>query len=130
MHIDQYSGQLLASVGWKDYGLVPKAVEMGAAIHMGKYFGLPNQLLMLFAALVTILLSVTGTIMWWQRRPQGSGILGAPAMPPYVQHWKVPLIIVAVLGFIFPLVGLSLIGVLLLDYLLLSRVAFFRRLFG
>ncbi len=130
MHMDQYSGQLLASVGWKDYGLVARAVEMGVSIHMGKYFGLPNQLLMLFAALVTILLSVTGTVMWWQRRPQGSGILGAPAMPPYVQNWKVPLIIVAVLGFIFPLVGLSLIGVLLLDYFLLSRFAFFRRLFG
>lgn len=130
IHIDQYSAHLLASVGWKDYGLAAKSVEMGVAIHTGKYFGLPNQLLMLFAALVTILLSVTGTVMWWRRRPQGSGILGAPAMPPYVQHWKAPLIIVAVLGFIFPLVGLSLICVLLLDYLLLSRVAFFRRLLG
>ncbi len=130
MHMDQYSGEMLASVGWKDYGLVPKAVEMGISIHMGKYFGLANQLLMLFAAAVTILLSVTGAVMWWRRRPQGSGLLGAPAMPPYVQHWKVPLVIVAVLGFIFPLVGLSLVVVLLLDYLLISRVPFLRRLLG
>ncbi len=28
MHMDQYSGELLATVGWKDYGLVPKAAEM------------------------------------------------------------------------------------------------------
>ena len=130
MHMDQYSGELLASVGWKDYGLVPKAVEMGVSIHMGKYFGLTNQLVMLFAALVTILLSVTGAVMWWQRRPKGSGLLGAPAMPPYRQHWKAPLIIIAVLGFVFPFVGLSLVFVLLLDYFVLTRVPLFRRIFG
>ncbi len=130
MHMDQYSGELLARVGWKDYGIVPKAVEMGVSIHMGKYFGLPNQLLMLFAALVTMLLSMTGIVMWWQRRPKGAGILGAPPMPPYVQHWKTPLVIVAVLGFIFPLVGVSLVAVLLFDYLILSRFAWLRRVIG
>ncbi|MGB3293470.1 MAG: PepSY domain-containing protein [Phormidesmis sp.] len=130
MHFDRYSGELLASVGWKDYGLVPKAVEMGVSIHMGKYFGLANQLLMLFAALVTILLSVTGAVMWWQRRPQGSGLIGAPAMPAYVQHWKIPLATVAVLGLIFPLVGLSLAAVLLLEYCVLPRLPLIRRILG
>ena len=130
MHMDQYSGELLASVGWQDYGLVPKAVELGISIHMGKYFGIANQLLMLFAALVTMLLSVTGAVMWWRRRPQGNGIVGAPPMPPYIQHWKVPLAIVAVLGLLFPLVGLSLVFVLLLDYFVLSRFAWLRRVFG
>lgn len=47
MHIDQYSGKVLADVRWQDYGVVPKAVELGIAIHMGKYFGFGNQLLML-----------------------------------------------------------------------------------
>lgn len=28
LHIDQYSGQVLADVRWQDYGVVPKAVEM------------------------------------------------------------------------------------------------------
>lgn len=129
MHIDQYSGSVLADVRWKDYGLVPKAVEMGTAIHMGKYFGLANQLLMLIAALIVILLSITGVVMWWQRRPQGSG-LGAPAMPPHVQNWRTPLTIVAILGLAFPLVGLSLVVVLLLDYFLLSRIPALKRVFN
>lgn len=30
-------------MGWKDYGLVPRAVEMGISIHMGKYFGLAGS---------------------------------------------------------------------------------------
>lgn len=129
MHMDRYSGDLLASVGWKDYGLVPRAVEMGVSIHMGKYFGLANQLLMLFGALATILLCVSGTVLWWQRRPQGVAI-GAPPPPPYVQHWRVPLVIVAVLGFALPLMGLSLVAVLLLDYVVLSRIPAVRQFFN
>jgi uncharacterized iron-regulated membrane protein len=120
MHIDQYSGKVLADLRWQDYGLVPRAVELGIAIHMGKYFGLANQLLMLCACLVI------GAVMWWQRRPEDR--LGAPPLPDHVQHWRIPLAIVAVLGLAFPLVGLSLIVVLLLDYLLLSRIPAFKRL--
>jgi uncharacterized iron-regulated membrane protein len=130
MHIDQYSGKVLADVRWKDYGLVPKAVEMGTAIHMGKYFGLANQLLMLVAALIVMLLSITGTVMWWQRRPKAAGWLGAPALPDYVQNWRVPLAIVAILGLAFPLVGLSLVLVLILDYCLLSRIPILKRIFN
>ncbi|MEM8806566.1 MAG: PepSY domain-containing protein [Cyanobacteria bacterium P01_G01_bin.38] len=129
MHVDQYSGQVLADVRWQDYGLVPKAVEMGVSIHMGKYFGLTNQLLMLLASLIAILLSVTGAVLWWQRRPKASGWLGAPTLPAHVQPWRVPLALVAVLGLVFPLVGLSLVAVLLLDYFVLSRILLLRRVF-
>lgn len=130
MHIDQYSGNVLADIKWQDYGLVPKAVEMGIAIHMGRYFGLGNQLLMLFACLIVIILCVSGAVMWWQRRPKQAGSIGAPALPPYVQQWRVPLAIVAVLGIVFPLVGLSLVIVLLLDYFVLSRIPVLKRIFN
>lgn len=128
MHIDQYSGKVLADVRWENYGLVPKAVEMGVAIHMGKYFGLANQLLMLVAALITMLLSLTGTVMWWQRRPRGSGLIGAPELP-HAQSWRLPLVITAVLGLLFPLVGISLIIVLLLDRFILNRIPALKRIF-
>lgn len=120
MHIDQYSGEILADVRWQDYGFVPKAVEMGIAIHMGKYFGLPNQLLMLIACLILVLLCVSGIVMWWKRRPAGQ--LGAPNMSMEGNQWKIPVAIAAVLGIVFPLVGLSLVVVLLLDFLVISRV--------
>ena len=68
--------------------------------------------------------------MWWQRRPKGTGWLGAPAMPTHVQGWKVPLAIVAVLGIAFPLVGLSLVTVLLLDYFVLARIPAVKRIFS
>jgi uncharacterized iron-regulated membrane protein len=125
MHIDQYSGKVLADVRWHDYGLVPKAVELGIAVHMGKYFGFGNQLLMLFACLVVIILCVSGLVMWWQRRPAGQ--IGVPTLPEHVQHWKTPLAIVAILGLVFPLVGFSLVTVLLLDYLVISRISALKR---
>ncbi|HEY9873341.1 MAG TPA: PepSY domain-containing protein [Candidatus Obscuribacterales bacterium] len=130
LHIDQYSGRVLADVRWQDYGLVPKAVEMGIAIHMGRYFGLGNQLLMLFGCLVVIVLCVSGGVMWWHRRPKQTFSIGAPALSPYVQQWKFPMAIVAVLGIAFPLVGLSLVTVLLLDYFLLSRIPALKRVFS
>lgn len=125
MHIDQYSGQVLADVRWQDYGWVPKAVETGISIHTGRYFGWANQLLMLLACLVLVLLCVSGAVMWWRRRPAGR--LGAPAAPMEGDQWKVPAAIVAVLGLLFPLVGLSLIVVLALDYGVISRIPWLRR---
>jgi len=130
LHIDRYSGRVLADVRWQDYGLVPKAVEMGIAIHMGRYFGLGNQLLMLFGCLMVIVLCVSGLVMWWLRRPKEARTIGAPALPPYVQHWQVPIASVAVLGIAFPLVGVSLVTVLLLDYFVLSRIPTLRRIFS
>jgi len=126
LHVDQYSGKVLADVGWEDYGLVPKAVELGIAIHMGKYFGIGNQMLMLMACLVLVMVCVSAVVLWWQRRP--SGRLGAPALPPYAQQWRLPIWVVAVLGVAFPLVGLSLVTVLLLDYLVIARLPKLRRI--
>jgi uncharacterized iron-regulated membrane protein len=124
VHIDQYSGAMLASIGWEEYGVVPRAVELGIALHEGRFFGLPNQLLMLSAALLAMLLPITGLVMWWRRRPRGR--LGAPAMP---QLRVMPglLAIIVLLGLAFPLVGISLSVVLLLDWLLLSRISVLRR---
>jgi uncharacterized iron-regulated membrane protein len=95
---------------------------------MGKYFGLGNQLLMLFACLLVVILCLSSLVLWWQRRPTGK--LGVPPLPAFVQQWKVPMAIVALLGIAFPLVGLSLVTVLLLDYLILSRVPFLRHFFS
>jgi uncharacterized iron-regulated membrane protein len=88
---------------------------------MGKYFGLANQLLMFAACLIVICLTLTGTVMWWRRRPTGR--LGAPAMPKNFPLWKTAVAIIAVLGVLFPFVGISLLAVLLLlDYAVIYRM--------
>ncbi|MFN3374324.1 MAG: PepSY-associated TM helix domain-containing protein [Chloroflexus sp.] len=119
IHIDQYSGRVLADIGWEQYGLVPKLVETGIAVHEGRLFGFWNQLLMLFAALTVILLSITGPVMWWRRRPKGR--LGAPAMPQ-LPLMRGLLILIIVLGALFPLAGLSFALVVVLDWLVIRRI--------
>jgi uncharacterized iron-regulated membrane protein len=125
MHIDQYSGDILGLMGWAQYGFVSQAVSLGIALHEGRFFGLGNQLLMLFAALSVLTLAVTATVMWWKRRPIGR--LGAPAMPQNFPLWKGAVVLIGVMGVLFPLMGISLVAVLLLDYLVIARLPTLKR---
>lgn len=129
LHIDQYSGAVLADVRWQHYGVVPKAVEMGISLHEGRYFGLANQVLMFGICLLIILLCATGIIMWWRRRP-ATFSLGAPAMPANVPRWKSAVALMTVLGVLLPLMGLSLLIVLLIDVLVIQCIPRIRRLFA
>ena len=82
---------------------------------------------MLAACLIVILLCGSGLVLWWQRRSEGR--LGAPPMLTMDgQPSKIPLAIVAVLGIAFPLVGLSLVTGLALDYFVISRIPALRKL--
>jgi uncharacterized iron-regulated membrane protein len=128
LHVDQYSGQIITDIRWGNYGVVAKTVELGITVHQGTYFGIFNQLLMLFAALTVLLLAVSGTIMWWRRRP--AKVLGAPPMPANFPLWKTAVGIIIVMGILFPLVGISLVVVLLFDYLVLSRIPRFKQVLG
>jgi uncharacterized iron-regulated membrane protein len=128
IHLDRYSGAVLTDVRWKDYKLLPKTVETGIALHEGKYFGLPNQILMLFAALVVLILAISGMVMWWQRRPAKR--LGAPPMPENFPLWKTAVAVILVMSILFPLVGISLVFVLLFDYLVLQRTSKLKRIIG
>ncbi len=120
IHVDQYSGQILADLRFNDYGLVPKAVELGISLHEGKFFGFWNQMLMLLVCLLVMLLCLSGVVMWWQRRPVGR--LGVPAMPQNLPLWKGAVVLMSIMGLLFPLMGASLVIILLLDYLLIARV--------
>ncbi|MEK1941344.1 MAG: PepSY domain-containing protein [Pseudomonas sp.] len=119
LHVDQYSGQVLADVRWQDYNLVAKSVETGVMLHEGKLFGLANQLLMLAVCLLILLSSVSGLVIWWKRRPQGK--LGVPPLRHDLPLWKTAVVIIIALGVALPLVGMSLVVIGLLDWLLISR---------
>ena len=119
LYIDQYSGAILKDIRYGDYGAIAKAVSYGTSLHMGRYFGFANQLLCAVISLGLAALAVTGFVMWWKRRPQGS--LGAPsrerAAPP-MRGWKTGLVL---LGAVFPLMGATLVAVWLLDRLVFGR---------
>ena len=115
LHLDQYSGKVLADIRWADYSVVARAVESGVMLHEGRMFGLANQLLMLAVCLLVLLASVSGLLMWWQRRPQGR--FGVPPLRHELPLWKGAVAIMLALGLLFPLVGASLLLVWPLDWL-------------
>lgn len=119
LHIDQYSGKVLADLGWKDYGSLGKLISLGIAFHQGE-FGLISQLFILALVIGIVMIAVSGFVMWWKRRPKGK--LGAPSLPENFKMLKVVAIIILVFSIFFPLVGLSLIMVWILDWLVIKRV--------
>lgn len=121
VYIDQYSGAVLRDIRYRDYGAVGKAISYGTSLHMGRYFGVANQIVCAALSLGLAALAVTGCAMWWMRRPSGS--LGAPtrerAAAP-MRGWKAALV---ALGIIFPLMGMTLIAVWLIDRIAFGRGA-------
>jgi uncharacterized iron-regulated membrane protein len=109
---DRYTGRLIRDVGYADYGAAAKAIELGVQLHMGNYFGLPNQLVMLATCIAIVVLVVSGIAMWWRRRPTGR-----LAAPPRVSDARIAgaIAILLVASALFPLLGLSLIVVCAID---------------
>jgi uncharacterized iron-regulated membrane protein len=122
LHIDRYSGTVLEDIGYQQYGPVSKAVAYGTSLHMGRYFGLANQIVCATISLGLVAMVATGCAMWWLRRPtRVSGALGAPArargIPP-MRGWKTGLVL---LGIVFPLMGSTMLVVWVIDRTIFGR---------
>jgi uncharacterized iron-regulated membrane protein len=115
IHLDQYSGKPLLDVSYRQYGPLGKWLEWGINVHMGQQFGLVNQLVLLAACIGIVLLAISAAVMWWKRRPAGS--LGVPPMPSDKRVFRGLIAILVIGGLIFPLVGLSLLVMLAVDWL-------------
>ena len=127
MHLDQYTGAVLADYRYANYGPVAKVVAMGITLHTGKQFGLINQLISLFICLGIILVVVSGFYLWLKRKPKHQ--MGAPKGPSILKM-KSFLLLMIILSILFPLVGLSLIAVLLLDWLVIKRIPALNKFLG
>jgi uncharacterized iron-regulated membrane protein len=121
LHVDQYSGKLLADIGYDDYGRVAQWISYGTSLHMGRYFGLANQIVCAAISLGLAAMAITGFVMWWKRR--AGGALGAPVRPARrapMRAWRSGL---TMLGVVFPLMGLTMLIVWVSDRLVFGRRA-------
>ena len=119
VYLDQYSGAVLKDIRYGDYGAVAKAVSYGTSLHMGRYFGVANQIVCAAISLGLAAIAVTGFVMWWKRRPNGA--LGAPSRErgtPPMRAWKTGL---ALLGALFPLMGATIAAVWVVDRAIFAR---------
>ena len=115
VHLDRYSGAVLADVGYPHYGAAGRAIEWGINIHTGPQFGWVNQLVMLVACLSIIALAITSAMMWWKRRPKGR--LAAPPRRAGDRAAIGAIAVAAALGLIYPLLGASMLVALVVDAL-------------
>lgn len=126
VHVDQYTGKILADVRYKDYSLMGKSMAVGIPFHMG-LMGTWNFVLNLVFCLSVIFVCVSGVVMWLKRRPQGAGRLAAPPMPAEMPLWKGAVLIGLFTAMAFPLVGLTLLAVLAFDLLLVNNIPAMKR---
>jgi len=125
-HVDQYTGQILADVKFSDYSWAGKAMAVGIALHMGT-LGLWSVLANTLVCLTVLLLCFTSVIMWWKRKPLANKRLMAPPLPRDMPMWKGAVFVGLFVSMAFPLAGLTLLAVLLADFILISRVPFLKR---
>ena len=120
LHVDQYTGAVLSDVRYEDYGIMAKAITNGIALHEGRLFGLTNQIIGLIVCIGLVVLILSSFVMWRKRKPNGK--LGAPAKPKDQRSARAILLIMLVLGIIMPLVGISILVVLVLDLWIIPRI--------
>lgn len=114
LYFDRYTGKLIRQVSYADYGPAAKAIELGVQLHMGNYFGLANQMVMLLICIAIVMLVVSGVVMWWKRRPSGR-----LAPPPRVANAPVrgAIAILIVASILFPVLGASVVAIWAIDRL-------------
>ncbi|MDO9639563.1 MAG: PepSY domain-containing protein [Pseudotabrizicola sp.] len=121
LHIDQYTGNVLADVGYADYSAYARAMAWGIAFHEGD-MGAWNIALNTLFCLSMIFLPVSGLVMWWKRRPERALRLAAPPRPRDLPFWKTAAAVVVGLGVLFPLGGALMLGIIVLDRLVVRHV--------
>ena len=121
VHLDQYTGRPLIDMSYADYGPLGKSLEWGVNVHLGTEYGLANKLVMLAVCAAIVLLCVSSALMWWKRRPAGS--LAIPAPPTDRKALRTVVAILAIGGIVFPLVGISMLLMLVADLFYLRSQA-------
>ncbi len=120
IHIDQYSGKPLIDISFGQYAVFGRMIEWGINVHQGQEWGLFNQILMLATCVAILLMCVSAGVMWWKRRPAGR--IGVPPAPPrksvYIGLW----IIALVFGAAFPMTGIAVVIMVLIDQIILRLV--------
>lgn len=126
VHVDQFTGKVLADVRFADYALAGKAMAVGIALHEGQT-GLWNVILNGLFCLAIVTLCLSGVVMWWLRRPARALRVGAPPRPDQVPLARGVVLAALALSMAFPMLGLTLLAVVLVDLLVFGNLPGLRR---
>jgi uncharacterized iron-regulated membrane protein len=115
LFIDQYSGEVIDSIRLKDLSAMAVARLLAYPIHVGSIYGMPTKILATLVCLLIVAMSVTGAVMWWKRRPRGK--TGFPQKPEAFKPAKWLIAVICLLGLLMPAAGISILVILLGDWM-------------
>ena len=118
--LDGETGEIQNVTSFSEGPLIDRVIGIGISIHEGHYFGWSNQLLGLLVSMGTIGLSITGSILWWRCKPAHR--LGAPRPHPDMKMGRAAAAILFGLALFLPLLAVSLLMLLLLEWLVFRRI--------
>jgi uncharacterized iron-regulated membrane protein len=124
LHLDPYTGEVVNRAEIETEPPLALFRAGAARFHLGLLYGWLNVAQNLIAAGLLLLLSVSGFVSWWKRRPRGK--LGVPNGPDRVRMGVGLIVLTVFLGLAFPLMGLTLIAALILDWVFLRRLGWLR----
>ena len=128
LYLDQFSAKTLAESTPRTWGRLQWLTELGIQSHMGTQFGIFTRTLMTLTCVLVLWNVTTAAIMWNNRRRKGT--LGLPRRPADVRIQRILGITALVLAVVYPLWGLTLVAVLLVDRYVVRRVPKLRYAFG
>ncbi|WP_329386368.1 PepSY domain-containing protein [Streptomyces sp. NBC_01351] len=123
--VDPADGKVIDELRFADYPVLAKMTRFGIDLHMGKTFGLANQIALAALAVAVMFLVFWGYRMWWLRRPTKDRTLSVGRAQPRGAWRKLPVTLLlplaavtAVVGWFVPLLGISLVAFLVIDLVL------------
>lgn len=126
-YVDQYTALPIRQHDFSQYGALAQATEFGISLHEGREWGLASQLLTLLGTLALLLSCATAVVMWRKRNPKG---LGAPRRAPDRRLGAGVVAITLGLGVLFPVLGISILALLVLDLVIVRRIPPLARALG
>ena len=127
IYLDQFTARTISRSTAKEWGGLQRATELGVQTHMGTQFGLADRIVMTLGCVLVLWASFSALVMWWKRRRTG---LGFPRRPFDAKLQRVMLVTAVLLALVFPVWGVSVLLVLLLDKFVVRKVPALRRTFG
>lgn len=120
--VDPTSGAVVDVVRFADHPLAAKLARRGIDLHMGRLFGVWNQLGLILLAAAIVTLTFLGYRMWWQRRPTRGHHwrMGRPIPRGALRRSPLPAIATVValaigVGAFLPVLGVSLLAFVAID---------------
>lgn len=112
-YLDQYSGQQIFKHNWEDVGLLMRGRMWVMAFHQGQ-FGLWNWVLMLVLTVLLAVLTLAALLSYLIRKE--SGKWGVPKVPTQFKVGYGILVIITILGVVFPLFGISVLCIIAIEF--------------